>query len=514
MKIIYLFLFFILNSFFFNNTLKAKDLYCLKDTGFIYPEFKVANCLKDEIEISKSEYLSIKDLNREVRAKELIEIRKKYSSVVEAKSNEIKIENNQKLKLTDAELKFKGKCEKNIFGFGNQPESAQYNSCILNQKLKAELEAKRKEKTEFDRLALENKRKKDLLERQELAKKKEVERQKEKLAKQNEIEKRKKIKEEELQAKSNLKSNYNKQTNTIKNKELLIFYVDRNLPEKNSIPKISSNETNFKLLENLDEKFLKKLILENEKIILVSPKKLLVSSTIVEEKNIPSKFVVSSRKVPNNEYNRLQQELSIASRNIMNAQQQANAADASTPAYCPPNAYNPGQFWSCLATQATGIALRSKWKNAANDFARQESNLASQLSNTPPYIDEKIYKSYDYKLTRIKAVKTISYNIVDINNDQIIKKTLNINDQKEFKILANINSSDDNYSDLVKSGSSTFDVDNWKKNKMSELSINELKKNISKSDNSTKIKTSEVLYALDIKTDYFESFKNFFSGSK
>jgi len=241
---------------------------------------------------------------------------------------------------------------------------------------------------------------------------------------------------------------------------------------------------------------------------------LLVSSTIVEEKNIPSKFVVSSRKVPNNEYNRLQQELSIASRNIMNAQQQANAADASTPAYCPPNAYNPGQFWSCLATQATGIALRSKWKNAANDFARQESNLASQLSNTPPYIDEKIYKSYDYKLTRIKAVKTISYNIVDINNDQIIKKTLNINDQKEFKILANINSSDDNYSDLVKSGSSTFDVDNWKKNKMSELSINELKKNISKSDNSTKIKTSEVLYALDIKTDYFESFKNFFSGSK
>ena len=123
-----------LSNFFFNNSLKAKELYCLKETGFIYPEFKADNCLKEEIEISKSEYLSIKDLDREVRAKELIEIRKKHSKVVEVKSNEIKVQSNQKLKLNEAELKFKSKCEKSIFGFGNKLGTAEYNSCIVKEK--------------------------------------------------------------------------------------------------------------------------------------------------------------------------------------------------------------------------------------------------------------------------------------------------------------------------------------------------------------------------------------------
>lgn len=515
MKIIYLFLFLFLSNFFFNNSLKAKELYCLKETGFIYPEFKADNCLKEEIEISKSEYLSIKDLDREVRAKELIEIRKKHSKVVEVKSNEIKVQSNQKLKLTEAELKFKSKCEKSIFGFGNHPETAEYNSCIIKEKLKADLELKKKEKQEQERIALENKSKKESLERQENVKKLEIERQKERLAKQSEVDKNKKIKEEESQARlANLQNSSNKQITKIKNKELLIFYVDRNLLEKNSIPKISSSEGYFKFLEILDDKVLKRLLLENERIVFISPKKLLVTSAVAEEKVIPSKFVVSSRQVPNNDYNRLQRELDITGRNIMNAQQQANAADANTPAYCPPNAYNPGQFWSCLATQATGIALRSKWRNAANDFANQENYLASQLSNTSPYIDEKIYKSYDYKLTRVKAIKTISYNLVDINNDQILEKNFNINDQREFKILANVNSNDDNYSDLIKSGNSNSDIDNWKKNRMSELSLDELKKNISKSDGMRKIKTSEILYALDLKTDYFDSFKNLFSSNK
>jgi hypothetical protein len=49
---------------------------------------------------------------------------------------------------------------------------------------------------------------------------------------------------------------------------------------------------------------------------------------------------------------------------------------------------------------------------------------------------------------------------------------------------------------------------------MSELNLDELKKNISKSDSVRKIKTSEILYALDLKTDYFDSFKNLFSGNK
>lgn len=512
MKIIYLFLCLSLSSFFFNNALKAKELYCLKDTGFIYPEFNADNCLEDEIKILKSEYLSIKDLDREVRAKELIEIRKKYSTVVEIKSNEIQIQNNQKLKLTEAELKFKRKCEKNMFGFGYQSGTAEYSSCIEKEKLKADSVYKKKEKQEQQRIAFENNRKKELLERQENAKKLQIILQQERLAKQTDIDKNKKIKKEEAQAKLvNLQNSSNKQINKVKNKELLIFYINRSLPEKNLIPKISSSDTYFKSIEILDDKVLKRLLLDNERIILISPKKLLITSALAEEKLIPSKFVVSSRKVPNNDYNRLQRELDIAGRNIMNAQQQANAADANTPAYCPPNAYNPGQFWSCLATQATGIALRSKWRDAANQFASQESHLASQLSNTSPYIDEKIYKPYDYKLTRIKAVKTISYNVVDINNDQILKKTFDINNQREFKILANINSNDDNHSDLIKSSDSNLDLDNWKKNRMSELSLDELKKNIIKSDSVTKIKNSKILYALDLKTNYIDSVKNLFS---
>jgi hypothetical protein len=294
-----------------------------------------------------------------------------------------------------------------------------------------------------------------------------------------------------------------------------MFYIDRNISDKNLVPNVSRNANNLKFLDSLDDKNLKKLLSENEKIILISPQKTSAISSIIEEKNIASKFVVSSHKVVNNDYNRLQRELDIAGRNIMNAQSQANAADANTPAYCPPDAYNPGRFWSCLATQATGIALRSKWKNAANDFASQESHLASQLSNTSPYIDEKIYKPYDYKLTRVKATKTVSYNVVEINNDQIIRKNFNINDQKEFKILANLNSNDDHYSDLLKSGSNNAEIENWKKNKMTELTFEDLKANISKVSATKKdIKSSDVLVALELKKDYLAPIKNIFSSNK
>ena len=81
MRIIYLLLlFFIVN--FFTTIAQAKELYCLKDTGFIYPEFKSESCLKNEIELSKSEYLIIKDIDREKRAEELIEVRKKQSKAL------------------------------------------------------------------------------------------------------------------------------------------------------------------------------------------------------------------------------------------------------------------------------------------------------------------------------------------------------------------------------------------------------------------------------------------------
>jgi len=527
MRIIYLLLLFFTIHFSSSNA-QAKELYCLKDTGFIYPEFKSENCLKNEIELSKSEYLLIKDIDREKRAEELVEVRKKQSKALDLKADEVKSKNNKIIKLTEDELNFKRKCEKNFFGFGNAPDTPEYNSCLLKERLKAQLELKKKEKEKEEKIALENKRKKEFLDRQEAQKRfneqrqKEIEnRQKEILAKQLEINKKKEKEQQILSSQldsidKKKKDNAEKQIlNTSKNKELLMFYVDKNVTDKNLLPNVSRNVNNFKFLDSLDDKNLKKLLSENERIILISPQKASAMSSVIEEKNVASKFVVSSHKVVNNEYNRLQRELDIAGRNIMNAQSQANAADANTPAYCPPDAYNPGRFWSCLATQATGIALRSKWRNAANEFASQESYLASQLSNTSPYIDEKVYKSYDYKLTRIKAIKNVSYNVVEINNDQIIKKNFNINDQKEFKILANLNSNDDRYSELIKSSSTNSEIENWKKSKMNELTFEDLKLNISKvGDTKKNIKTSDVLVALELKKDYLAPIKNIFSTNK
>jgi hypothetical protein len=385
MRTIYLLLLFFAVNFFTSNS-QAKELYCLKDTGFIYPEFKSENCLKNEIELSKTEYLFIKDIDREKRAEELIDVRKKQSKAIDLKVNEAKSKNNQTIKPSEAELNFKKKCEKNFFGFGNNPDKSEYNSCLLKERLKAQLEFKKKEKKEEEKTAVENKRKKEFLDRQEVQKRFNEQREKEILARQVEINNKKKEKEQQLlssQSKLNdkKKNNNEKQSlNTSKNKELLMFYIDRNISDKNLVPNISRNANNLKFLDLLEDKNLKKLLSENEKIILISPQKVSVISSVIEEKNVASKFVVSSHKVVNNDYNRLQRELDIAGRNIMNAQSQANAADANTPAYCPPDGVNPGRFWSCLATQATGIALRSKWKNAANDFASQESHLASPLS--------------------------------------------------------------------------------------------------------------------------------------
>ena len=97
MRTIYLLLLFFAVNFFTSNT-QAKELYCLKDTGFIYPEFKSENCLKNEIELSKTEYLFIKDIDREKRAEELIDVRKKQSKAIDLKVNEAKSKNNQIIK--------------------------------------------------------------------------------------------------------------------------------------------------------------------------------------------------------------------------------------------------------------------------------------------------------------------------------------------------------------------------------------------------------------------------------
>ena len=254
MRTIYLLLLFFAVNFFTSNT-QAKELYCLKDTGFIYPEFKSENCLKNEIELSKTEYVFIKDIDREKRAEELIDVRKKQSKAIDLKVNEAKSKNNQTIKLSEAELNFKKKCEKNFFGFGNNPDKSEYNSCLLKERLKAQLEFKKKEKEKEEKTAVENKRKKELLDRQEAQKRFNEQREKEILAKQVEINNKKKEKEQQLlssqsKLKDKKKDNIEKQSlNTSKNKELFMFYIDRNVSDKNLVPNVSRNANNLKSLD-------------------------------------------------------------------------------------------------------------------------------------------------------------------------------------------------------------------------------------------------------------------------
>ena len=293
---------------------------------------------------------------------------------------------------------------------------------------------------------------------------------------------------------------YTKEKNiTNKNKDEIIVYVERDINNKQLLPKLISQNKKIFIREELTKEQLTKLINDNEKIFIVTPKKITINQRKVEEKNYSSKFLSGKERVPNDNYQNLLRDIQMLDVEIekLDAGRYRARQQAASYGFC-------GSNWGCIAQQAGATAAAEGWESDLNNARKKRNALNETLRVTPSFLENKNYRDYTYKVTTAKASKEISYNVVNIVDNKYYKNIFVISDTAEFSSFSNVNPSDERYSEIIRNSKSVQDIDNWEKAKFRSIQISE----INQKENNRAIKESEILDALEIKKNIF---KNIFS---
>jgi len=280
-----------------------------------------------------------------------------------------------------------------------------------------------------------------------------------------------------------------------KNKNLVIFYIEKEVPNKNLLPKISSDNQKIVTLNSLDRNQLKKILTENENILIITPKSISLNKRNIEEKYFNSKYVLGTDRVVNDANQNLQRELQAMNSEIsrLDAGRARAREAAASYGYC-------GGNMGCIAQQFAATAAAEQWASQLDDAVNQRNNIVRQLNSTPTYLDRKSYKNYSYKMTTIKNNKDVIFNLVEINNEKFFKNSIYLIDAAEFSIVSNVNSADESYREIVSGSKSLQDVDNWEKSRFRNVQLKELNNDANKIE----IKSSETLESLELQKNIFK----------
>ena len=281
-----------------------------------------------------------------------------------------------------------------------------------------------------------------------------------------------------------------------KNKNLVIFYIEKEVPNKNLLPKISSNNQKIITLNSLDRNQLKKILAENENILIITPKSISLNKRNTEEKYLNSKYVSGTDRVVNDTNQNLQRELQAMNSEISRldaGRDRARQVAAS---------YSCGGNMGCIAQQFAATAAAEQWESQLDGAVNQRNNIVRQLNSTPTYLDRKSYKNYSYKMTTIKNNKDVIFNLVEINNEKFFKNSIYLIDTAEFSLVTNVNSSDESYREIVSGSKSLQDVENWEKSKFRNIQL----KDLTNESNKIEIKSSEILESLELQKNIFKTF--------
>jgi len=523
---------------FYASNLKAEENFCIRESGFLKPLLNSKECQNKEIQINKSEFRAIKDVEPKLRSKALLEFRKKEIARKEIETKKKEEASLKKLNLVRLEEKYKDKCEKNLLG-GYEKGTIEYNQCLIFAEESEKLEIEKRK----EQIALIEKRR---IEREQKLKKREEERKKEIANSKSQIKdifkkreefnkKVSQIKEENLKSASNTtpapiknetikkqstpkkwfakkeektnKLNKDIKIDVVKDSTFKVFYFKKNIVNNDKLLSVTNSNSEITFVDKLNKNEFDKLNDQYSNFIIAIPIDFIVFSNTERLDKMSSQLVAGVQQVPNPEFSRLQMELQNAQREYLMAKQQE--------AYFFRQGQNSGSYsWADLITQGVNVAAQIAAGKKAQGFKQLHNNLTASLSTTPMYIDKEIYQPYSYSVKNIQSEKKGIFKIIEINGNTATEKNLEIIEKKYFKVASNIQVSDKNYENLKNKFNTLDDVNNWENKPLKKVSYDTLVKKYNQIDETKvkKLNSKKELYAsLDFEIPKAKKEKSFFS---
>ena len=446
--------------FFKANLVFSQDNFCLEKDGFIYPLFDEINCLnKDDEKISKKEFINILDIAQNERVSKLDEIRKNLSNQELKTEKDIKEDDVKKIK-NEAIVKI------------------EKNKKDLERLAKIEKRKQEQERKKQERLAKIEKRK------QEQERKKQ-----ERLAKIAETKKNNQTEEAPVEVNENLK----------------VVFFNKKIVKNSLLPNIDGEAQTIEVFNKQD---LKGLVRSNSNLFLIIPNDLETFSNNVSQ-NIMSSTVVSGiRQIPNPEYRRLEMEIQDTEQKAYMAKREAEYHESSLSTM-----QSSGVGWldtlSAFATTGAAISYQNKY----HDLQSKLSQLVSQYSTTPMFLDKEVFSPYNYDVVNVKSEKKAHYDVIKYQNEKFYFVKIIVGEEKDFRVAYNIQPQDKRFNELSQKYNSMDQVRNWENKKLKDINIDDLLYKIENSEKRELDGLKDLYVMFNFEQDKKKSFWNKIFGS-
>ncbi len=444
----------------------AEENFCIEDDGFIYPVFDQENCNETSDEkITKSEFINIINFEKKLRKAKLVEFRNNNENLEIKTEEDIKVADVEKIK-NDSLQKIKK----------NKKEQERIAKINERKKLQAQKKQERLAKIE-ERKKLQAQKKQERLAKIENNKKSQKIKKDEKLA-------------EKVQPKTD--------EPIIVNESLKVALFNKKIVNSNLIPYLSGEVSN---LNELNKQSFKKLINENTNLVLIIPKDFESFSNNVSQNQMMSRVVTGIQQIPNPEYRRLEMEIRDAEQKAMMAKRESEIYE-----YNLSTQQSTGYGWldvlGAFANTAGSISYHNKYVNLQNKL----TDLISEYSTTPMYIDKEILSPYNYDVVNIKSEKKAHFDIIQYKNKTFYKSIISFGEEKNFNVAYNIQPQDKRYQELTNKYDIMDNVKNWENQKLKDVSIDQLLVKLESSERNQLDGLKDVYTFLNYEQDKEKSF--------
>lgn len=174
----------------------------------------------------------------------------------------------------------------------------------------------------------------------------------------------------------------------------------------------------------IDDLFTSSQCKEADILIILDVNTASTKRRIQKRDQIPSKFIKGHKSVPNPQYE-------IARSNLYQAQARLARIGSSY--------YSPYGGWGAIIAQAL---VEGALAAAVQNEVKQ---LSAVLNNTPPFLEEAIYKQYKFSVSKfdVQKILSVNYYVIDRLHDEYFKSTLDISEKKSFDVAYNVHDEDE-----------------------------------------------------------------------
>ncbi len=172
---------------------------------------------------------------------------------------------------------------------------------------------------------------------------------------------------------------------------------------------------------------------------------------VSSSKKMPSKVIVGYDRKPNPQYE-------IARMNVQQAQMNLTTTRIQT------SNSSSGGYYSSAGAAILGSLLEGIAAMAAISAAQERVDEAmNALAGTPQYLEEPIYRKYNYDLAAVRASKqmTVHYYVVDRGRGTYFKSTFDIEENEKFEVAYQVHGEDPERASLLARHDTEAEVAEW-----------------------------------------------------